>query len=75
MRFFHLSGFLFLVGCQVTAPQAPVLDVPEMWTEGIAEKFAPPEGGGVCRRSISVVDTMPRPAFGIVDSRGNKVWA
>ncbi len=44
MRLFLLSGFLFLVGCQVTAPQAPVLDVPERWTEDIAKEFAPQEG-------------------------------
>lgn len=44
MRFLLFSGLLVLVGCKVTAPQAPVLNVPEIWTEGVAENPDAPEG-------------------------------
>ena len=33
MRVLLLSGFVFLIGCKVTAPKAPVLDLPERWAE------------------------------------------
>ena len=45
MRFLLPFGLLFMLGCKVTAPQAPVLDVPEIWTEDIAAEFSIPEGG------------------------------
>ena len=44
MRVLLILGFLFLVGCKVTAPQAPTLDLPERWTEQHATGTRDPEG-------------------------------
>ena len=44
MRFLLFSGLLVLVGCKVTAPQAPVIDAPGIWTEGVATTSDGPKG-------------------------------
>ena len=44
MRFLLFSGLLVFAGCKVTAPQAPALDVPEIWTEGVASTSDDIEG-------------------------------
>ena len=44
MRFLLFPVLLVVVGCKVAAPQAPVLDVPEIWTEGVAATSDAPKG-------------------------------
>ena len=44
MRFLLFFGLLVFAGCKVTAPQAPALDLPEIWTEGVVSTSNGVEG-------------------------------